>query len=67
MYSSALGLEALYSNDMPHEGITKSMVLIDKDGGVKIGDPILLGSRTNYEKVIEMIENEKKLNESGIH
>lgn len=52
---------------MPHEGITKSMVLIDKDGGVKIGDPILLGSRTNYEKVIEMIENEKKLNESGVH
>lgn len=52
MYSSALGLEALYSSDMVHEGITKSMVLIDKDGGVKIGDPILLGSRTNYEKVI---------------
>jgi hypothetical protein len=40
-------------NDMPHEGITKSLIFVDKDGVVKIGDPILLGARTNYDRVIE--------------
>lgn len=56
LYSCTLGLEALYASDMPHEGISKSMIFIDKDGVVKIGDPILLGSRTNYDKAIEIVE-----------
>jgi hypothetical protein len=36
------------------------MIFIDKEGVVKIGDPILLGTRTNYDRVIEMIEKERK-------
>ena len=52
LYSCALGLQTLYRNDMPHESISKSVIFIDKDGVVKIGDPILLGVRTNYDKVI---------------
>lgn len=38
---------------MPHESLTSSQIYINREGIIKIADPILLGLEKNYIKVLK--------------
>lgn len=53
LYSCCQGLYTLYSKKMPHESLTSNQIYINREGIIKIADPILLGLEKNYIKVLK--------------
>lgn len=43
LYSCCKGMDCLYRHKFTHESLTADEIFIDKDGMIKISDPMLLG------------------------
>ena len=53
LYSCCLALNTLYNSNISHESIASDNIFINKEGLIKIVDPILLGLEKNYIKVMK--------------
>lgn len=47
-YSCCSALQTLYEGKITHESLQTKNIYIDKEGLIKLGDPILLGTLKNY-------------------
>ena len=48
LYSCCAALNMLYSNGATHESLTAAQVFINRDGFVKIAEPLLFGLEKNH-------------------
>jgi serine/threonine protein kinase len=48
LYSCCTALNALYSNGATHESLTAEQIFINKDGFVKVTEPLLFGLEKNH-------------------
>lgn len=53
LYSCCVGLNTLYKDKITHESLTNNEIFINREGLIKIADPLLLGLEKNYIKVMK--------------